>query len=86
MFLFLLSSGGLDTLIRDLSIEDRRFITQRLNEKYPDGKVKFVNYSETDWNKNAKKKMKNENEKKMIELKWKMKLKCADLFIKIPNK
>jgi len=29
--------GGLDSLIRDLTIEDRRFIANRLNGKFPDG-------------------------------------------------
>ena len=33
------SSGGLDTLVRDLVVEDRRKISSWLNEKGTDGKL-----------------------------------------------
>ena len=36
---FLFSPGGLDTLVRDLVVEDRRKISSWLNEKGTDGKL-----------------------------------------------
>ena len=47
--LFVLTSfcyypGGLDTLIRDLTVEDREFISQQLNVEDPEGKLdQFIN-------------------------------------------
>ena len=36
---FFFSPGGLDTLVRDVVVEDRRKITSWLNEKTSDGKL-----------------------------------------------
>ena len=36
---FFFSPGGLDTLVRDLVVEDRRKISSWLNEKTSDGKL-----------------------------------------------
>ena len=36
---FCFCPGGLDTLIRDLTVEDREFISQRLNVEDPEGKL-----------------------------------------------
>ena len=36
---FCFSPGGLDTLIRDLTVEDREFISQQLNVEDPEGKL-----------------------------------------------
>ena len=36
---FRFSPGGLDTLIRDLTVEDKEFISQRLNVEDPEGKL-----------------------------------------------
>ena len=41
---FCFSPGGLDTLIRDLTVEDKEFISQRLNVEDPEGKLdQFIN-------------------------------------------
>ena len=37
-----LPTGGLDSLIRDLTIEERRLIANRLNGKFPDGILIFA--------------------------------------------
>lgn len=43
---FCFSPGGLDTLIRDLTIEDREFISQQLNDEDPNGKLdQYINSS-----------------------------------------
>ena len=42
---FCFSPGGLDTLIRDLTVEDREFISQRLNVEDPEGKLAQLNAS-----------------------------------------
>ena len=41
---FCFSPGGLDTLVRDLTVEDRKFISQQLNVEDPEGKLdQFIN-------------------------------------------
>ena len=43
---FCFSPGGLDTLIRDLTVEDREFISRQLNDEDPEGKLdQFINSS-----------------------------------------
>lgn len=39
VFFFFFCPGGLDTLIRDLTHEDREFIVSQLDNKDPDGKL-----------------------------------------------
>ena len=41
---FCFSPGGLDTLIRDLTVEDRGFISQQLNDEDPEGKLDQFTY------------------------------------------
>ena len=41
---FYFSPGGLDTLVRDLTVGDREFISQHLNVEDPEGKLdQFIN-------------------------------------------